>query len=331
MGTYNEFTFAIAQSGYATGEYSSLEISPQIDGSPLAGILERALDPLAAEICGGYAPQLEGFLPYFDIADYSKQERSYRKTLFFCEDRDCGCNCDISACIRRKGDAMVMEQFVHHCYADDARQGADSALGISPFVFDKAAFDAELDRARHALASSEQADQLALPTALMRVYHNGCAARFFVRSTNRSAWVYPNNDMSKAYEALADQSLHVIIPLEDKKPGDKVLVCFDNIEWEHDSSDEQALFYSGHNGGYYYGICVPDDETAEDYKGKPESSFLVETMMLEEYPDLYVFRDIQFEVTKCKKRDKRDFIVLTIAWCSEEKKHARQIATGATW
>ena len=329
MGTINRLSFAITQSEYATPKYSSLEISPQIDGTPLAVMLEKAIGSQCGETCGGHLPRLERFLPYFDIADYMKQERSYRKTLFFCEAHDCRCNCDITACIRRKGADITMDQFVLHC--DSANQGIDIALDLQRFVFDETAFGAELDRVRQVLASKEQTDELTLPTALMKIYHNGNVAPFFVHSTNRSVWIYPKNDPAREIEAFADGSLHVIIPLEGKKPGDIILVSFDNIEWEHDSSDEQVLIYGGHHDGFHYGLCVPDDESSGNYGGPPANPFLMETIMLEEYPDLYVFRDIQFEITKSKKRDRRDFIVLTVAWCSEAHKHAREIATAATW
>ena len=331
MGTYNRLTFATAQSEYATPQYSSLEISPQIDGAPLAGMLEKAIESQCGETCGGCLPRLEGPLPYYDIADFMKQERSYRKTLFFCGPHDCGNNCDVSACIRRKGGGVAMDQFVLHCDSDNANRDVDIALDLQRFVFDETAFGAELDRVRQVLASKEQADGLKLPTALMKIYHNGKAAPFFVHSTNRSVWIYPKNDPTREIEANADGSLHVIIPLEGKKPGDIVLVSFDNIEWEHDSSDEQVLIYGGHHDGFHYGLCVPDDESSGDYGGSPANPFLMETVMLEEYPDLYLFRDIQFEITKSKKRDRRDFIVFTVAWCSEAHKHAREIATAAAW
>ena len=331
MGTSNRLSFAIAQSEYATPKYSSLELSPHIDGAPLAGMLEKAIVSQCGETCGGCLPRMERLLPYFDVADYMKQERYYRKTLFFCGSPDCGSNCDVSACIRRKGSGVAMDQFVLHCDSDNSNRGADIALDLQRFVFDETALSAELDRVKQVLASKEQTDELRLPTALMKIYHNGKAAPFFVHSTNRSVWIYPKDNPTREVEAFADGSLHVIVPLEGKKPGDIVLVTFDNIEWEHDSSDEQVLIYGGHHAGVHYGLCVPDDESSGNYGGSPANPFLMETIMLEEYPDLYVFRDIQFEITKSKKRDKGGFIVITVAWCSEARKNAREIATAAAW
>jgi len=331
MEKFSKLTFDIFDGAFATSDYSSLEISPLVDSSPLADMLEKAIKSCGSGACGEFSPMLETRLPCLDIADYMKQERSRRKLLFFCEAHDCGCSCDISASLRHKGGAVTMDQFVHRRFCYDDNQVADSDLGLQPFVFEKNEYFSELERVKHVLAAKEQTDRLALPTAQMKVYHNEKEARFFVRSTDKHTWIHPDNDETRELEALADGSLHVIIPLGDKAPGDKILVCFDNIEWEHSAADEQLIVYGGHNEGFYYGICVPDDESSDSYDSNQESSFLMETVLLEDNPDRYLFRDIQFEITKCKERDRKDFIVITIAWCSDEKEYAEAIATAATW
>jgi len=184
--------------GHTTPEYSSAEISPHVNGLPLADILKKAIESRRDKACRDYSPKLDSYLPCLDIADYMKRERSYRKRLFYCEIYDCKRSCNISACIRHKGGAVVMDQFVHHCYNYTTNQGAETDLDIQPFVFEKNAYFAELERIKQALAAKEQTDKLILPSALMTVYHNGKEASFFVRSTNKTPgfaqdMMYPGN------------------------------------------------------------------------------------------------------------------------------------------
>jgi len=327
MRETSKLTFTIFDGECATPEYSCVEISPVIDGFPLADMLGNAIKTWPCKERRETPPGLECRLPYLDIADYMKQERSYKKRLFHCADYDCDYGCDMTANIRHKGGSVVMDQFVYHCYNFIENQSVESSLDIKPFTFEKDEYIEELERVKRVVTAKELTDKLVLPTALMKVYHNDNEASFFVRSTRKNTWIYPDDDESQEYEAFADECLYVIIPLEDKEPGDKILVCFDNIKWEHESSDEEIIIYDGYNEGFHYGICIPDEESSEKSDGKSAVSFLVETMMLEEFPDLYLFHDIQFEIVKCKKRDKSDYIILTIAWCSEEREHAARIAT----
>ena len=330
MGTFDNLTFTILDGENSSPEYCSLEISPHINGLPLSDIVLGVVLSGQDSFCREFRPKPEGCLPYVDVADYMKRSRSFRKRLFFCDNYECGCVCDFSASIRTKGSDVILDQFAHHCHNYDTGQSFDNALDIRSYVFEEKAFMAELERVCDALVTRGKTSSLALPTALMRVFLNDKETSFFVHGSRKNTWINPGSKNDREFEAFADGCLDVLIPLSDKVPGDKVLVCFDNITWEYETSDEQVIFYSGLSDGFHYGICVPDDDPSENGSG-PASSFVVETMLLEEFPDRYLFNDIQFEVIKCKERNKSDFIVFTLAWCSAEKEHAADIVVSVIW
>jgi len=325
-------TFEIFDGEYATPEYSSLEISPLINGAPLADILQ-ALVKKERAVCHEHLHGLTSYIPYYDIADYMKDERSHRKLMFFCptHPEKCGCDCEFSACLRKKGGAIIMDRFVQSCYGHAGKRAADYALDMRKFAFDENEYRAELERVKKAFDSKERTNMLLLPTAQMKAYRDGEETSFYVRGARKRTWIHPGSDESGKHEASADGCLDIIIPLEGMAPGDKILVRFDDIDWEYSTSDDETIVYGGHNKGYYYGVCVPDNDSLDRSNGNALSSFIVETMLLKDCPDRYLFRDIQFEIVKRKGSEKSDFIVLTVAWCSEEQENAEEIAINATW
>jgi len=336
MKSFNKLSFILTDGEFTTSEYSSVEVMPAIDDILISNIIIEAISNIKGiSICREYSPKLSTCLPYLDIYDYGKLGNPHKKRFLYCTNSCCKCSCWFHFNIHHFESVISIEQFVqwinNHPVLSNDHKRYDNQLDIRSVVFDRAEYFNELERVKRILISKEQMIELKLPTALLRIYHNDKVIPFFVRGARTRTWVYPDNDANLCYEAFAEACVDILIPIEDKEINDIIIAHFDNIVWEHNSSDERIVTYEGYNEGYWYGITIPDDESWENEDGKPSTPFFVEPLCLYKGLTISNFRDIQYEIAECDDCYDTGYIVMTLAWCSDKNEHAKDIATNVTW
>lgn len=331
----NKLSVTISEGEYTTEDYSSKEMTLLIDGVSIKEMILNASKSMNVKICQRESPMLNSCIPYLDIAEYQNLNTNSAKRILYCSrsySNDCKYDCWFNVIISQNGPDVIWSRFIRKVYNRKENKTTAVELELQPFVFNKNAYLSLFERIMRSLISKEQTKELRLPTDKLMVFHNDKITPFFVRGASNRTCVYPDNDENLAYEASADACLEILIPIDNTKPGDIIHVKFDHIIWSYDSDDEDIRVYGGYHDHFYYGLCVPAYDTY-DYDGaKLDIPFETCPLTMNDYlHDHFSFNELLLRITSCGESMRQDYIIMTIAWCSDQKKYSGEIATGVTW